>query len=65
MAIRIICDVCGSDTRDSMGMNNEYARFTAHWGYGSKRDDERWDYVLCQECAMWVLEVIGLSEEEA
>lgn len=54
----IVCDICGqSVVHDGLKDNltnlenfSEYARLTAEFGYGSKRDGEKFDLDFCEAC---------------
>ena len=46
----VTCDSCGISTWKEP--NFEYANFRASWGYESKLDDVRWDFFLCEDCAI-------------
>ena len=60
----IVCDSCGQSTKDKYGMNYEYAIFNANWGYGSTMDDTRWEYHLCEQCAIKVRDFLELDKEK-
>lgn len=45
----VYCDICGSNcTLDQLG--SEYATLEALWGYSSKRDGQKFDIQICQNC---------------
>ena len=46
---QIMCDACGKNCTDDYG-NHENATLEAAWGYTSKRDGERFDIHLCNNC---------------
>ena len=45
----VLCDVCSSSTTPPGG-SAQYGTLTAHWGYGSKHDGERYEVHLCEQC---------------
>lgn len=45
----VLCDVCSSSTTPPGG-SAQYGMLTAHWGYGSKHDGERYEVHLCEQC---------------
>ena len=40
----VVCDVCNQSTE------LEFATLSAHWGYGSTHDGERYELQLCKKC---------------
>ncbi|RUO37070.1 hypothetical protein CWE15_11725 [Aliidiomarina taiwanensis] len=54
----IICDICGesvipSEIKKRLKNANDfsdYAKLTASFGYGSKRDGERFNFDFCESC---------------
>lgn len=40
----VYCDVCGVSTR------LEFATLSAHWGYASEHDGEKYKIQLCEKC---------------
>lgn len=57
----LLCDKCGKSCRvDSSypGGLYEFAQFIARWGYGSRKDEDRWDIFLCEDCADKVMAFI-------
>lgn len=40
----VVCDVCNQST------TLEFANLSAHWGYGSTYDGERYEFQLCEKC---------------
>jgi len=58
----IICDSCGESTRDSLGINFEYAEIKATWGYGSNnKDGEEHQSFLCEKCYEKMLKLMNLN----
>ena len=61
----VICDSCGNSCRRNFDSNNpkfilndgevffscEYMKIKACWGVLSKKDSEKWDAHVCEECA--------------
>ena len=45
----VICDVCSSSTTHPSGSAN-FAVLSAHWGYGSSHDGQRYEIHLCENC---------------
>nr|WP_249920781.1 hypothetical protein [Acinetobacter towneri] len=43
------CDVCNQSTK------LEFGTLSAHWGYGSKHDGERYELQLCEKCFFYAL----------
>jgi hypothetical protein len=49
----IICDVCSKSCLDERFPEIELAEFAtieANWGYLSKKDGERFNWEICEEC---------------
>ena len=40
----VVCDVCNQPTK------LQFATLSAHWGYGSTHDGERYELQLCEKC---------------
>lgn len=53
----VMCDVCGEYCKKDC--NIEYAELTAHWGYESNRDLEKYEIDLCEKCFDKTLEFIN------
>lgn len=47
--VDIICDVCGNSCKDHLE-NFEYGLLEASWGYTSKKDLERHECYMCEDC---------------
>ena len=45
----VLCDICSCSTTPPGG-SAEFALLSAHWGYGSKHDGERYEINLCETC---------------
>ena len=45
----VLCDVCNQSTQ------LEFGTLSAHWGYGSKHDGERYELQLCEKCFFYAL----------
>ena len=45
----IMCDACGKNCTDDYG-NHENATLEAVWGYWSRKDNQRFDIHLCENC---------------
>ena len=45
----VLCDVCNQLTQ------LEFGTLSAHWGYGSKHDGERYELQLCEKCFFYAL----------
>ena len=45
----VLCDVCNQSAK------LEFATFSAHWGYGSTHDGERYELQLCEKCFFYAL----------
>lgn len=59
----VICDCCGKSCKDSIG-NFECATIKANWGYGSKKDMERWTAQICEKCIDEKLSFINFKKED-
>lgn len=54
----INCDICGQSVVNEAYKNNmanldnfaEYARLVAEFGFGSKRDGEKFQFDFCEDC---------------
>jgi len=52
----IVCDMCGKSCKLFLGMdkesfNYEFSHITANWGYGTRKDEECWNYHFCEDCS--------------
>ena len=45
----VLCDVCKQST------TLKFATFSAHWGYGSTHDGDRYELQLCEKCFSYAL----------
>lgn len=45
----VLCDVCGTSTTKP-GTPAQFGVLSAHWGYGSQHDGERYEVHLCEGC---------------
>ncbi len=45
----VLCDVCSSSTTVNE-VSVVFGVLSAHWGYGSKHDGERYEVHLCESC---------------
>ncbi|SDY51242.1 hypothetical protein [Acinetobacter kyonggiensis] len=45
----VVCDVCNQSTK------LEFGALSAHWGYGSKHDGERYELQLCEKYFFYAL----------
>jgi hypothetical protein len=52
----IVCDRCGAECLSERGKvyERQGCRFEANFGWGSRFDDEQWEFDLCDECADWL-----------
>lgn len=54
VVIEVTCNKCGaSSTRKNEHdhyFSNEFQTFHTNFGYGSKYDNERWEFDLCDDC---------------
>jgi len=57
VTIDVLCDVCSSSTTPPGG-SAQYGMLTAHWGYGSKHDGERYEVHLCEQCFFGTLSTL-------
>jgi uncharacterized cysteine cluster protein YcgN (CxxCxxCC family) len=49
--VDVICDCCGkSCMREGMGGGLEYMTMSAHWGFWSNKDLEKWTAQICEAC---------------
>lgn len=54
----IICDCCGKSCKTDeykldngdVAYNFEYMTLSAEWGFGSKKDLEKWKAQICEDC---------------
>lgn len=45
----VVCDVCNQSTK------LEFGTLSAHWGYGSRHDGEKYELQLCEKCFVYAL----------
>ena len=45
----VVCDVCNQSTK------LQFATLSAHWGYSSTHDGERYELQLCEKCFFYAL----------
>ena len=48
----VLCDVCNQSAK------LEFATLSAHWGYGSKHNGERYELQLCEKCFFYALKTL-------
>lgn len=53
----VTCDVCGESCKKEY--NIESAELTAHWGYESNRDLQKYEIDLCEKCFDKTLDFIN------
>jgi hypothetical protein len=67
----LVCDRCGRSVPGYDGIERQLvdamtfgtvATFAASWGYGSRRDGERWHADLCERCAEDVRQLIAAGD---
>lgn len=58
----IICDCCGQSCKTSV--DYEYMTLEARWGYGTKKDMEKWTAHLCEKCVDEKLSFINFKKED-
>ena len=52
----LTCNKCGctkpvnEDSLEGIAASQEYQSFNLHFGYGSKFDDQVWEFDLCDNC---------------
>ena len=44
----VICDCCGKSCQTDYGF--EYMNLSADWGFMSKKDLEKWEAQVCENC---------------
>ena len=55
----VLCDVCKQST------TLKFATFSAHWGYGSTHDGERYELQLCEKCFFYALATLKKERRDA
>lgn len=60
VTVDVLCDVCSKSTSPT-GASPQYGVLSAHWGYGSQHDGERYEVQLCEHCFFRTL--AGLRRE--
>lgn len=53
VVVNVICDCCGEPCVVNIGKVHqefEYMKLEADWGYGTKKDNERWSAQICEKC---------------
>ena len=46
----IVCDICDESCSEPQSGLIEYAVLEALWGYYSKKDGERYECMMCEDC---------------
>lgn len=59
----VYCDICSKNCSID-NFDNEYATLEALWGYGSKRDGEKFDIQICENCFNDVLNWMKNKRQE-
>ena len=60
VTVDVLCDVC-SESTSAAGASPQFGILSAHWGYGSRHDGERYEVQLCEHCFFKTLS--GLRRE--
>lgn len=60
--VDVICDICGCSCDTSCGF--EYMELCANFGYGTKKDMERWTAKICEKCVDEKLSFVNFKKEE-
>lgn len=63
----VLCDVCVTST-SKPGTPAQFGVLSAHWGYGSQHDGERYEVHLCEGCFFSTLSALRrqrMIEEES
>ncbi len=55
----VVCDVCKQSTE------LQFATLSAHWGYGSAHDGERYELQLCEKCFFYALATLKKQRRDA
>ena len=55
----MVCDVCNQSTK------LEFAALSAHWGYDSTHDGERYELQLCEKCFFYALATLKKERRDA
>ena len=55
----VLCDVCKQST------TLKFATFSAHWGYGSTHDGDRYELQLCEKCFSYALATLKKERRDA
>lgn len=50
--VAVQCNFCGADIPEDRNFPEhfQYATFSAHWGFGSKHDMEKFEMHACEKC---------------
>jgi hypothetical protein len=60
------CDTCGcefSDIAKNISGKEGVMKILAEFGYGTKRDGDRYEYFLCEDCAGSILTYIEMLKK--
>lgn len=59
--VDITCDCCGKSCNHGYGF--EVMTLSAHWGFGSNKDLQKWEAHLCEKCVDEKLKFIDFNKE--
>jgi hypothetical protein len=59
----VTCDSCGKSCKTIHG-SFEYMTLDAIWGYGTKKDMEKWEAQICEQCVDEKMKFIVFEKTE-
>lgn len=60
----VTCDICGLSCLNPSTNNFEYMALKASWGYGTKKDNEKWTAQVCEKCVDEKFSEVKFKKEE-
>lgn len=61
--VDIICDSCGISCYNNLFSRYEFMKMESYWGFGSKKDTEKWLGHICELCVDTKLTFIKFKKE--
>ncbi len=59
----VVCDSCGKSCDTEYGF--EFMQMSATWGFDSKKDMQKWDAQLCEECVDKHMGFVKFQKQDA
>lgn len=61
-ADKVFCNHCGREiSKNALGYFQDYVHVEKEWGYFSKKDGERYNFDLCEDCLDHFIESFAIK----